>query len=453
MSCTTPCNCPPATTTPNPAAEPLDSALENFIRAMFGTVTKTEVDGVIVWTLPCDLSTGIPGNPIEEGEGLACYFKRLFEDGLAGLEGDPGAPGDDGAPGANAFTTLASDVALPASDVVVVNLPLVSAEWTAVGAHLFVAGLGWVRVDGIVGDTVAGTIISRVSSPVDPIPAGSAVVAAGSRGPTGASAFPPTTSLSMAGYKLTNVGNPTDNADAANKLYVDTVAASNKWLHGAGAPASGAGAVGYFYLDTDSGTVYRKTGAATWEVKAFLSTGIYGGGAVLHGEGSAAGVLGQTGDWYVEDTTGAVYRKTGATTWTLNPWRATTASTFALTSDAQGGGFAIINHVRHVHTVPDSYYTVTADDIGGRIVCSASLAATTTIEFTGAVFKDGAEVEIVQTGDDPVEIFVDAGDTQINAVQAQTAVPHPALWQTAGKYSVITVRRVDDTLIVAGDYA
>lgn len=446
-----PCNCPQTTTTPNPAAEPLDSALQNFISAMFGTVTKTEVDGSIVWTLPCDLATGIPGNPIEPGEGLACYFKRLFEDGLTGLQGDPGNDGNDGAPGANAFTTLASDVALPASDVVSVNLPLVSADWTAVGAHLFVAGLGWVRVDGIAGDTVAGTIISRIASPVDPIPAGAAVVAAGSRGPTGASAFPPTTSLSMAGYKLTNVGNPTDGADAANKTYVDTVAASNKWLLGPGAPASGAGVVGYFYADTDAGTVYRKTGAATWEVKPFLSTGLYGGGAVLRGAGAPAGVLGQVKDWYVDDT-GAVYLKTGATTWAAGVWRATTSQNFALTGNASGGGFAIVNHVRHVHEVPDSYYVVTADDIGGRIVCSASLTATTTIEFTGAVFKDGAEVEIVQTGDDPVEVYVDPGDTLITSVHAHHSGAHPGLWATAGKYSVISVRRIGDTLIVAGDY-
>ena len=180
----------------------------------------------------------------------------------------------------------------------------------------------------------------------------------------------------MAGYKLTNLGNPTDAGDAANKAYVDTAATANKWLLGSGAPASGLGVVGYFYVDTVSGTVYRKTGAATWEVAPFLATGLYGGGTVRHGAGSPAGVLGIVGDWYVEDTTGAVYRKTGATTWTLNPWRATQATGLALSADGQCGGYSLINHVRKTHTVTDSLYTVTADEIGGRIVCTASASST-----------------------------------------------------------------------------
>lgn len=90
MSCncnsTTESDCPPNTA----ESESLPSALENFIEAFFGTLTKTEVDGVVTWVLPCDLETGVPGNPRAEGEGLACYFKRLFEAGVTGLSGRNG---------------------------------------------------------------------------------------------------------------------------------------------------------------------------------------------------------------------------------------------------------------------------------------------------------------------------------------------------------------------------
>src|SRR5262245_24414684 len=82
--------------------ETLPSALENFILHFFGSVTKTVVNGKVVWTLPCDLAVGLPGNPRNSDEGLACYFLRLFEGGiigLTGLQGPQGAPGTNGKDG------------------------------------------------------------------------------------------------------------------------------------------------------------------------------------------------------------------------------------------------------------------------------------------------------------------------------------------------------------------
>lgn len=89
MSC-----CPPSC---DPENEPLDSALTNFIQSFYGTVTKTCVDGVVVWSLPCDLDAGIPGFPRIAGEGLACYFLRYIQTittGPAGATGPQGAPGN-----------------------------------------------------------------------------------------------------------------------------------------------------------------------------------------------------------------------------------------------------------------------------------------------------------------------------------------------------------------------
>lgn len=61
----------------DPNNEPLSSALNNFTTEFFGTVTKSCVNGVVVWTLPCDLAAGSAQFPRDSGESLACYFSRF----------------------------------------------------------------------------------------------------------------------------------------------------------------------------------------------------------------------------------------------------------------------------------------------------------------------------------------------------------------------------------------
>jgi hypothetical protein len=58
--------------------EPLASQLNNFITSFYGSLTKTCVNNQVVWVLPCDLDSGIPGYPRIANEGLACYFIRVF---------------------------------------------------------------------------------------------------------------------------------------------------------------------------------------------------------------------------------------------------------------------------------------------------------------------------------------------------------------------------------------
>lgn len=76
----------------DPEHEPLPSTVDNFVTQFFGEVTKTCVDGQIVWELPCNLDEGIPGYPRVEGEGLACYFARVIED--ISMGGGGGGPVD-----------------------------------------------------------------------------------------------------------------------------------------------------------------------------------------------------------------------------------------------------------------------------------------------------------------------------------------------------------------------
>lgn len=94
MSCSTccknPCSCDEAC---DPNHEPLASALDNFITAFFGTLSKSCVDGKVVWILPCDLESGSADFPRNAGEGLACYFLRFIQATAIGSSNDPGKKG------------------------------------------------------------------------------------------------------------------------------------------------------------------------------------------------------------------------------------------------------------------------------------------------------------------------------------------------------------------------
>lgn len=90
---TNPCTC----NTCDPEEEPLASALNNFITSFYGSIVKTCVDNQVVWVLPCSLDDGIPGYPRVAGEGLACYFSRVFESitgsALIKVDGSDSTPG------------------------------------------------------------------------------------------------------------------------------------------------------------------------------------------------------------------------------------------------------------------------------------------------------------------------------------------------------------------------
>lgn len=103
MSCGDGCNPCDTSLTNTTSCESLPSQISNFTKQFFGTVTKTEVDGTIAWVLPCDLDVGLENNPREPTEGLACYFIRLFEEGIIGATGPAGKDGVAGAAGDNAY--------------------------------------------------------------------------------------------------------------------------------------------------------------------------------------------------------------------------------------------------------------------------------------------------------------------------------------------------------------
>jgi hypothetical protein len=167
--------------------ETLPSIMENFILHFFGTVTKTVVDGKVVWTLPCDLAEGIANNPREDGEGLACYFRRLFENGIVGLTGAQGDQGDTGADGKNGFTTVAADFETPDPDVCpTIQIEVSDGSVIPEGTYVFIETAGWFEVTAVTGNVIAIKCKQLLSSAADTVVAGMLVTVTGPVGPQGA---------------------------------------------------------------------------------------------------------------------------------------------------------------------------------------------------------------------------------------------------------------------------
>lgn len=171
---------------PNTAAnETLSSVLDNFIAAFFGELTKTEVNGVVTWVLPCDLNVGLQNNPRLDDEGLACYFLRLFEDGITGLTGPRGFKGDAGTDGASGVCFLTSAFTQPTSLCPDITVTVDNPDLLAPEMYVWIPGSGYYQVVQIVGNSVMLTLITAVLSPNPSTPIDTPVIPAGAQGPEG----------------------------------------------------------------------------------------------------------------------------------------------------------------------------------------------------------------------------------------------------------------------------
>lgn len=176
-----PCHCACPTNTVQ--CETLPSQIENFTKQFFGIVTKTEVNGKVVWTLPCDLDTGLENNPRLPDEGLACYFKRLFEQGIVGLTGPEGTAGDAGSDGNNAYTVTLSSYAQPTTANP--NVQVLTAYNPAIfeGLTVFIQSSGYFFVNATDGNgTLFLTLIQTADGAPAVITAGKLVVSTGPQG-------------------------------------------------------------------------------------------------------------------------------------------------------------------------------------------------------------------------------------------------------------------------------
>jgi hypothetical protein len=183
-----PCSCAQDNTA---ACETLPSQISNFTLQFFGEVVKTEIDGIVSWSLPCSLDVGLPNNPRGANEGLACYFLRLFKDGIIGLTGPTGAAGAAGAPGNPAYSVTLQSFTQPTLNAPQIHIHTSYNPAMLVGLVVFVDASGWYRIDATDGaGTLFVTLLQAIASAPATITAGRLVVPAGYpgasvAGPTG----------------------------------------------------------------------------------------------------------------------------------------------------------------------------------------------------------------------------------------------------------------------------
>ena len=214
-SCQNPC-C--STPTNSASCESLPSQIENFTLQFFGTVVKTEVDGVVSWSLPCNLDVGLPNNPRGVDEGLACYFLRLFHDGIVGLTGPQGEAGTPGTNGHNAYTVTLAGFVQPTLASPVVQVVTQYNPAILPGIYVYISTSGWYLVNETDGNGVLLlTLVKSVDGPAAFIAAGKLVVPSGfpgasiqggpgPQGPQGPQGVPGNTFTTTNGIYFAEVG-------------------------------------------------------------------------------------------------------------------------------------------------------------------------------------------------------------------------------------------------------
>lgn len=218
MSCNCGCNPCSHTTTNTVECETLDSQISNFTAQFFGEVVKTEVNGVVQWSLPCSLDVGLENNPRGVDEGLACYFLRLFQDGITGATGPKGDPGTPGANGRNAYTVTLAGFTQPTTGAPNVNVATAANPAIVPGLYVFIDTSGWYLVnatstDGVLFLTMvkelpgaSGTITAGKLVVPSGFPGASVAGPAGPQGPQGATGPQATAFTNQNGFYFTTVG-------------------------------------------------------------------------------------------------------------------------------------------------------------------------------------------------------------------------------------------------------
>ena len=89
--------CCPDTPYPQVSHESVPSLIDNLVNALYGEITKSVVDGRVVWNVPCDPNNTaeIDGFPRLPDEGLLCYMIRYFNGPISGIGDQPKGGGTD----------------------------------------------------------------------------------------------------------------------------------------------------------------------------------------------------------------------------------------------------------------------------------------------------------------------------------------------------------------------
>lgn len=132
------------------------------------------------------LDVGLTNNPRGSEEGLACYFLRLFEDGLVGLTGPKGDTGAAGADGKNAYTVITSAFVTPTPANPNVQFTVIPSPVLSVGQTIFIPGAGWFLITDIFqNSTVFATLLELIPNPAATITPGTLALPVGPKGDKG----------------------------------------------------------------------------------------------------------------------------------------------------------------------------------------------------------------------------------------------------------------------------
>lgn len=160
--------------------EPLQSQINNFVAALYGSVTKTEDETTetVNWTLPCGLDIGLPSNPRGLDEGVACYFLRLMLQAAQANQGPAGEPGAPGIAGLPAFSFTTAPFVTPVSAGGIVTVPSIASSAIEVPMYVFIEESGWYQV---LSDDLFGNLTLQLLLPSDvgTVPSGAKIVPVG----------------------------------------------------------------------------------------------------------------------------------------------------------------------------------------------------------------------------------------------------------------------------------
>lgn len=96
--------------------ESMASQTANLITTLLGTFTKTTINGRSTWSSVCSpYSTGIPGYPMNEGEGLICYMLRILPL-ITAIQGPQGPAGPAGSGSAVNFAVRSVGISTSITD-------------------------------------------------------------------------------------------------------------------------------------------------------------------------------------------------------------------------------------------------------------------------------------------------------------------------------------------------
>ena len=122
----------------------------------------------------------------------------------------------------------------------------------------------------------------------------------------------------------------------SDALTAPAISVGAAWHSGSGAPSGSLGKVGDWYINLSSGAVYRKTGSSTWTLQGNIKGA--DGDAWHSGSGAPSSSLGSVGDWYFRTSSDQIYQKTASSTWTLRTTIAPPKWTSSSSNPSSGSG-------------------------------------------------------------------------------------------------------------------